>query len=204
MNIETVAIKLLKPAPYNPRKALTPDDAEWRKIERSINEFGLVEPIVWNKTTGHVVGGHQRLSVLRAQGAKEVQVSVVELDEVKERALNVALNKITGEWDESKLAVLLQSLDDDMAIATGFDMSEIMGLLQRLDAESALAPLTDVEFAAHDAREAGSTENVTLTYSVLPAQKKAIIDAIGKARLAGAADNAAGLTAIATAYLRAP
>ena len=58
-----------------------------------------MEPIIWNKTTGNVVGGHQRLKVLTALGYKEIDCVVVDLDEQREKALNVALNKISGEFD---------------------------------------------------------------------------------------------------------
>ena len=58
----------LLPADYNPRKDLKPGDAEYEKLKRSIEQFGYVEPVIWNKTTGRVVGGHQRLKVLMAKG----------------------------------------------------------------------------------------------------------------------------------------
>lgn len=83
----------IKPAAYNPRKALTPKDDEYQAIKRSIEAFGLVEPLVWNKLASNLVGGHQRLRVLKDLGHKEVDVSEVDLDPRQERALNVALNK---------------------------------------------------------------------------------------------------------------
>jgi len=92
MNIEKIGADLLQPAKYNPRKDLKPGDAEYEKIKRSIEEFGYVEPVIWNKTTGNVVGGHQRLKVLLELGQSEVDCVVVELDEQREKALNVALN----------------------------------------------------------------------------------------------------------------
>ena len=62
----------LIPADYNPRKDLKPGDAEYEKLKRSIEQFGYVEPVIWNKTTGFVVGGHQRLKVLLDMGITEV------------------------------------------------------------------------------------------------------------------------------------
>lgn len=97
----------LLPADYNPRKDLKPGDKEYEKLKRSIEQFGYVEPVIWNKTTGRVVGGHQRLKVLIDMGMTEVDCVVVELSEEKEKALNVALNKISGEWDNDKLALLI-------------------------------------------------------------------------------------------------
>ena len=104
MNIEKVAVEKLQAAAYNPRKALMPGDAEYEKLKRSITEFGYVEPVIWNKRTGNVVGGHQRLTVLKHLGFTEVDCVVVDLDDKREKALNVALNKIQGEWDKDKLA----------------------------------------------------------------------------------------------------
>lgn len=127
MVIEKIPIEKLIPADYNPRKDLKPGDAEYEKLKRSIKEFGYVEPIIWNKTTGNVVGGHQRLKVLLADGVKEIDCVVVEFDSEKEKALNIALNKVSGEWDRDKLTALisdLQAEDFDVTI-TGFDLAEI-------------------------------------------------------------------------------
>lgn len=122
----------LLPADYNPRKDLKPGDAEYEKLKRSIEQFGYVEPVIWNKTTGRVVGGHQRLKVLMDMGMTEVDCVVVEMDEDKEKALNIALNKISGDWDKDKLALLiadLQGADFDVSL-TGFEPAEIDGLFK--------------------------------------------------------------------------
>ncbi|HOG24448.1 MAG TPA: site-specific DNA-methyltransferase, partial [Candidatus Omnitrophota bacterium] len=128
IKIETSKIRM---AEYNPRVALKPGDSEFEKLDRSIKEFGFVEPAVWNKRTGNLVGGHQRLAVLKAQGVTEVEVSVVDLPLEKEKALNIALNKIKGGWDEEKLAGILQELsqvpDFDVSL-TGFESVEISQL----------------------------------------------------------------------------
>ena len=122
----------LLPADYNPRKDLKPGDLEYEKLKRSIEQFGYVEPVIWNKTTGRVVGGHQRLKVLIDMGITEIDCVVVEMDEAKEKALNVALNKISGDWDKDKLALLiadLQGEDFDVSL-TGFDPAEIDDLFK--------------------------------------------------------------------------
>ena len=127
MLIEKMKTENLLPADYNPRKDLKPGDEEYEKLKRSIEQFGYVEPVIWNRTTGRVVGGHQRLKVLINMGISEVDCVVVEMDENKEKALNVALNKISGEWDKDKLALLitdLQAEDFDVSL-TGFDAAEI-------------------------------------------------------------------------------
>ena len=122
----------LLPADYNPRKDLKPGDAEYEKPKRSIEQFGYVEPVIWNKTTGRVVGGHQRLKVLMDMGLTEVDCVVVEMDEAKEKALNIALNKISGDWDKDKLALLiadLQGAEFDVSL-TGFEPAEIDDLFK--------------------------------------------------------------------------
>lgn len=122
----------LLPADYNPRKDLKPGDAEYEKLKRSIEQFGYVEPVIWNQTTGRVVGGHQRLKVLIDMGMTEVDCVVVAMDEEKEKALNIALNKISGDWDKDKLALLiadLQGADFDVSL-TGFEPAEIDALFK--------------------------------------------------------------------------
>lgn len=122
----------LLPADYNPRKDLKPGDAEYEKLKRSIEQFGYVEPVIWNQTTGRVVGGHQRLKVLMDMGMTEVDCVVVAMDEEKEKALNIALNKISGDWDKDKLALLiadLQGADFDVSL-TGFEPGEIDALFK--------------------------------------------------------------------------
>jgi len=132
MQIEKLKTELLIPADYNPRKDLKPGDPEYEKLKRSIEQFGYVEPVIWNKTTSHVVGGHQRLKVLLDMGITEVECVVIEMNEEKEKALNIALNKISGDWDKDKLMLLiadLQGADFDVSL-TGFEPAELDALFQ--------------------------------------------------------------------------
>lgn len=125
----------LIPADYNPRKDLKPGDPDYEKLKHSMKEFGYVDPIIWNQQTGRVVGGHQRLKILQDEGLKEAECVVVNLDEEKEKVLNIALNKISGDWDKDKLALLmtdLQASDLDISL-TGFDEDEISDLLATED-----------------------------------------------------------------------
>lgn len=140
MDMRKIPIDKLNPAPYNPRQDLQPGDPAYEKLSRSINEFGCVEPIVWNKRTGNVVGGHQRLKVLLENGATEAEVSVVDLDPDREKALNLALNKISGSWDDTRLAELLQELEESDAdtMLSGFSEEEIRGLLAGIDPDANL------------------------------------------------------------------
>ena len=128
--VEWVETDKLKPAPYNPRKDLQPEDLEYIKIQKSINEFGLVDPLVVNKDHT-IIGGHQRFKVLQDAGFDKVPCSMVDLDKQKEKALNIALNKITGDWDFPKLTDLLIELDaGDLDLeAIGFSVDELEELL---------------------------------------------------------------------------
>jgi ParB-like chromosome segregation protein Spo0J len=129
--VRVLPIGQLKPAPYNPRKALKPDSPAYRKLRASLAEFGLVEPLVWNELTGHVVGGHARLRILRELGVAEVPVSVVRLSELREKALNVVLNnqEAQGRYDPSKLAELLSEMTGLPELAlSGFDEGTVAAL----------------------------------------------------------------------------
>ena len=134
MDIRKISISEINPAPYNPRKDLQPGDPEYGQIEASIDGFGLVEPLVYNKRTKNLVGGHQRFKILVRKGYKEIEVSVVDLDLEKEKALNIALNKAQGAWDKEKLALLLDELTKvpEMDVGmTGFNPVEIGQLFDR-------------------------------------------------------------------------
>ena len=138
MEIRRVPVSKLNPAAYNPRKDLQPGDAEYQKLARSLDQFGCVEPVVWNERTGNVVGGHQRLKILLAAGETELDVSVVNLSDTDEKALNIALNKIAGEWDTAALTELLQELSANSSIdetLTGFDRGELDNLLADLEGQ---------------------------------------------------------------------
>jgi site-specific DNA-methyltransferase (adenine-specific) len=116
----------LKAATYNPRKALKPGDKEYEKIKNSIVEFGYCEPVIVNDDMT-IIGGHQRVTVLKDLGYTEIECIVISIDKTKEKALNIALNKITGEWNKELLADLIKDLQEsDFDVAfTGFEPPEI-------------------------------------------------------------------------------
>ena len=131
MMIQTVPISQIERARYNPRKWLKPGDPAYDQLRKAVETFGLVEPLVWNKRTGNLVGGHQRLSVLEERGDTQVEVSVVDLAPRDEKALNLALNKHSGEWDFAALADMLGELhtgDFDMEVAV-FSEKELKELM---------------------------------------------------------------------------
>lgn len=139
MEIEHIKITDLKPAEYNPRR-ISEDD--YQKLKNSISTFGLVDPIIVNLKNMHIVGGHQRYDVLLEEhmldndflaelpmirlgdvGFVFTDTNLSIVDDDHEKALNLALNKISGEWDNDKLAEVLEDLEDsdlDLEL-TGFD-----------------------------------------------------------------------------------
>jgi len=96
MIIEKKKLKDLKPNPINPRKSSVTQDENLRK---SLEKFGVVEPIVFNKQSGYIVGGHFRVRELIKMGVKEVECVIVDLNESDEKELCVRLNSNTGDWD---------------------------------------------------------------------------------------------------------
>ena len=131
--LKTLPVSVLKPAEYNPRKKLKKGDKEYKKIENSIREFGFADPLVVNSDMT-IIGGHQRLTVAIDLGYTEVPCAVVDVDKTREKALNIALNKITGAWDEEMLADLLKDLGDkDFNLEfTGFEAPEIEQLFSNI------------------------------------------------------------------------
>jgi len=115
-------------AEYNPRKI---SESDLSALRRSLRFFGCVEPVVVNRRTSRIVGGHQRVRAAQAEGVESLLVVWVDLDEPSERQLNLALNRIHGEWDEERLAALLAELERQGADLelTGFDDDELARLL---------------------------------------------------------------------------
>lgn len=131
--LKVLPISVLKPAEYNPRKKLKKGDKEYKKIQDSIEEFGFADPLVVNSDMT-IIGGHQRLTVAMDLGYSEVPCAVVDVDKVREKALNIALNKITGAWDDDLLVKLLEDIGNsnfDLG-KTGFDPPEIGQLFNKV------------------------------------------------------------------------
>ena len=156
--LKVLPVSVLKPAEYNPRKKLKPGDKEYEKIKNSIEEFGFADPLVVNADMT-IIGGHQRLTVAMSLGYTEVPCAVVDVDKTREKALNIALNKITGAWDDSLLADLLKDIENssfDLGF-TGFDPPEIERDVRGIIAlaayfEPALAVFADIEAAVGENR----------------------------------------------------
>ena len=125
MNIEKANINDLISPDWNPRQIT---EEELQKLETSLNEFGYIEPIIVNDVNMHIVGGNQRCKALKQLGYDEVDVVYVHIEDLaKEKACNVALNKISGDWDNDKLKVVLEEIElspIDISL-TGFDEIEL-------------------------------------------------------------------------------
>ncbi|MGE9880297.1 site-specific DNA-methyltransferase [Bacillus velezensis] len=150
MNIKNIRVEEINPAPYNPRIDLQPGDPEYDALKKSIEQFGYIDPLIWNEKTGHLVGGHQRYKILMENKPKEITVSVVYLNEDEEKALNIALNKISGDWDEYKLEQVLLELkvaNFDMSL-TGFSDEE---LLETLPSDTEIDTVEEDNFDVHTA-----------------------------------------------------
>jgi DNA modification methylase len=154
MEIRLLNIQDLRPAGYHARKKIKPGDKFFSSLERSITEFGYVDPIIWNERTGNIVGGHQRWEILNSLGVEQIEVSVVDLSEEQEKVLGLALNKIGSEperWDMPRLKDLLieiEKFDIDIEL-TGFQVPEIERLFpgevfeDNFDIDAAVGSITD-------------------------------------------------------------
>ena len=134
LTVEYLPIGDLKPDPFNPRRI---SDEELEALTRSIQQFGLVDPIIVRRADLTVIGGHQRLVAARRLGYDAVPVVLVDLSQEQARLLNVALNKIAGTWDQELLARLLKDLsvmpELDLSLS-GFSEDELQKLLKSLEA----------------------------------------------------------------------
>lgn len=128
MNIKRIKLADVKPAAYNPRRQLKPGEKEYEALKASISRWSLVEPLVVNLRTGNLVGGHQRYNVLLDLGHTEAEAAVVDLDEKQEKLLNVALNRIEGQWDYEKLQDLFEEFSAEDIFATGYSDGELKTL----------------------------------------------------------------------------
>lgn len=136
LEVRALPLARLVPAPYNPRRDVPVTADEYHKLRASLVAFGLVEPLVWNETTGHLVGGHLRLRILKELGHTEVPVAVVRLPLAREMALNVVLNNrdAQGCFEPDRLAAVLAELNESPEFElTGFEPSALAVLRMQPD-----------------------------------------------------------------------
>jgi DNA modification methylase len=136
MILKNIKLQELKHAEYNPRVKLQGNDPEYIKIKRSIEKFGYIDPIIVNSDYT-IIGGHQRANVLVSMGHESIDCIVIDIDKVREKALNVALNKITGRWDFELLNELFKEIENDIDLSfTGFDDDELSKLFDKFDCDN--------------------------------------------------------------------
>lgn len=130
LKMQKIKTKELKEANYNPRRKLEKTDEAYQRIKASIEEFGYVDPIIVNSNNMTVIGGHQRLEIMKELGYEKIECIMLNLDEKQEKRLNLSLNKNVGYWDNTKLEELFNDLNlsDEELFATGFSESEIENL----------------------------------------------------------------------------
>lgn len=170
----TVHRSVLKGAPYNPR--YLPAKAK-AKLKATLARVGLVQPIVWNERTGNIVGGHQRLSQIDSLEGKSdysLTVAVLDVDEARERELNILLNntEVSGEWDLEKLK---RMLDGELELLnTGFDNADFMQMFGEAPSQPKAAhqeeltkQLADVKSAYEKLRESSRSKDDTDFYNVV-------------------------------------
>jgi ParB-like chromosome segregation protein Spo0J len=144
--IEYIEIDKLKPYKGNPRKI---DDTEMEKLRKSLRDFGFVDPVIARKSDNMVIGGHQRLIAAKHEGYETVPVVYTEFEDSKAAMLNIALNKISGEFDWPKLGDLFQTFDDgeiDLEMS-GFSTEEIARLMSGMDESEGDASIPDESYS---------------------------------------------------------
>lgn len=125
MPIQTMRLKDIVPAEYNPRQNLQKGDYQYDRLHDSVERFGFIIPLVVNTRNNTLISGHQRYKVLAEMGVEEVEVIAVNLDDEREKMLNIAMNRIESDWDYEKLNELLKEYSEDDLFATGFTKQEI-------------------------------------------------------------------------------
>jgi ParB-like chromosome segregation protein Spo0J len=212
---KTIPIAKINTADYNPRVDLLPGDPEYDAIRSSIDTHGATLPLVWNTRSSTLVGGHQRLKVMRDLGYSSVEVVEVDLGETDEKLLNVALNKIEGRWDDAQLLALVDQIVDQGGElpSVGFNDADYDDLLLRADnlhAVDFLSQLIEEQPDEHDEDSAtGITEQklamddyTKCAYPVDAAGRSTVILAVtGAKRHHSTSTNGLALAAIAADYL---
>lgn len=136
MPTKVMRLEDIIPAEYNPRQDLQKGDFEYDRLKDSIDTLGFVKPLVVNIRNNVLVSGHQRLKILLENGVTETEVMIVDLDDEKEKLLNIAMNRIEGDWEWSKLESLLKEFSADELSVTGFTIAEIESIFE-MNAEDA-------------------------------------------------------------------
>lgn len=172
LQVEDVAISKLKPFDKNPR-TIGPRGIE--KLQKSIERFGFVNPVLAQKGTGVIIAGHQRIKAAKAEGLKTVPVIWLDMTDTEAKAYNIADNRLQDEaaWENDLLAGLIAELDTegfDLDL-TGFDDIEIKGILSGI--------VHEVDYGTDFELPDGEKGNIeTMTFTLAREQAELIKDAI--------------------------
>lgn len=152
MQTKVMRLEDIVPAEYNPRQDLQKGDFEYDRLKDSIDTLGFVKPLVVNIRNNVLISGHQRLKILLENGVTETEVMIVDLDEEKEKLLNIAMNRIEGDWEWGKLESLLKEFSADELTVTGFTRSELESIFEMNadEDDSVYAPETEDTDTAED------------------------------------------------------
>ena len=176
MEIKEMEIEKLLPAAYNPRVDLTSEDQEYQDIKRSIEKFGYIETIVWNKQTGRLITGHQRVKILKEKGVKKEKISIVDFDEQTEKEANLALNKVEGRSEPVKLFELITELEKKGSKLedSGFHRADIDEVISAVQKKSALDKINEM-IGRDDAAKVPDVMYVSLSFPVSKKQRQEIL-----------------------------
>lgn len=185
----TISRKDIKNAEYNPRKI---GEKEAHSLRRSLKTHGLVETLVWNKRTGNLVGGHQRISqidYLEKGTDYDLTVSAIDVDEKQEKEINIVLNNLSiqGEFDVESMTSLLKEVNIDNTFLTDYDLS-IFGIDKNIeeaakeqndeDLEARIAAIKEAKQASKDKNVSQGENYVIVTFDSVEA-KESFMDSIG-------------------------
>ena len=174
----TIQRSQIKNAEYNPRIM---DKEAKKRLKKNLQENGLVSALTWNKRTGNLVGGHQRveqLDALERNKDYELDVCIVDVDERTEAKLNVILNNPStqGEWDIEKLAYMTEEFGlsfDDMGFSKldvdfMFDGDDrFTEMFETPEAQEVKKGLEEVKAARQASKERMQEKNSINFYSVI-------------------------------------
>jgi hypothetical protein len=202
----------MNPLPYNPRVRLLPGTRKYNELRDSILAFGEAGGVVWNRRTGNIVGGHQRYYILQDLGEEYADATVVDLDEDRERALNIRLNVPGSDWNLELLQVSYNALDEELRALTGTTDREIAEQVMAASPDAFLDDLVGMDTAPpgvgspelkDDHPHRTGTQYFTYQIVLTGEQRDIYFAAINRAKAALNLDNSMdAITAVCEAYAR--
>jgi len=181
---DIVDVSSLKPSPYNPRKKLTSIDVEYNEIKESLKNFGMAECIVINKRTGWVVGGEQRINVMKELRVDKCPAMIVDLDEGDEKELNLALNEVKGRYNPAKLKGILDSImEKKKKMPIGFDTKKFEDMMKQLGYSDKSDDTRKKMRAVEEESEFGTRDDkLVLTFRLRKNDRDLVVKALRKVK----------------------